>query len=214
MLFYKDFIAYHHLARLLIITKRMEHSLENMGAEGKGLWEKADSVEQYLPDGMMDNILKIADARNKAIHHNPKIDDINSILQQAKTISNQLKRISTLFFIKLVFKSHVSLKTKLEILVPLAATYMLLLIIIVLILKFSYLNAGLGGLFLVFMFIDFTFNLILGLIQVYAKKTFIGGGILLSIYNVVSFKTPSNILQGTIDQFSSLFHMYVNYLML
>ncbi len=82
--------AYKDLTKLLIFTKKIEHALEQMGGEGKGMYEKAESIQGYLPENMLEHILAIAEVRNGAIHGDPKINDSQTTLKKARQILQEL----------------------------------------------------------------------------------------------------------------------------
>ena len=76
---------YLDLALLLRKTSELEHILTLFGAEGKGLYEKTQSL---FPDdtALLDEILLIATARNNAMHGDGKVKDIDELLQRSKEI--------------------------------------------------------------------------------------------------------------------------------
>jgi len=93
LLMNRKLYAYKDLTKLLMITKEIEEYLESLGAQGKGVFEKAKSVEEYLQEGMIDDILEIATSRNNAIHGNPFIKNAQETLHKAKSIRKYLKRM-------------------------------------------------------------------------------------------------------------------------
>ena len=93
LLMNRKLYAYKDLTKLLMITKEIEEYLEALGAQGKGVFEKAKSVEEYLPQEMIDNILEIATSRNNAIHGEPSIKNAQETLNKAKSIRKYLKRM-------------------------------------------------------------------------------------------------------------------------
>ncbi len=88
-------LQYRDLARLLPITKKMEHHLTKMGGEGRGLWERADSIKMLFPnsDLFMKNVLEVAEVRNNAMHGNPQIDNIDVVLEKATKLSSEIGSI-------------------------------------------------------------------------------------------------------------------------
>ena len=135
LFFNKKLMAYKDLTKLLLVTKKIEAELESYGAGGKGMFEKAKSIEPYLKEGMLDEILLIADVRNKAMHGNPYIENANEILQKARKLHRQLRSMSALSYKIKSFTAN-------------AMMYMLLYLLA----KWVYENYHLGGAFLSFVF--------------------------------------------------------------
>jgi hypothetical protein len=95
LLFFKNYkvIQYIDLAQLVIIIKKIEKNLESLGGEGKGLYEKAESIKHKLSDELLEKILKIAEIRNNAIHGDPKLSNANKIIKEANAINKSVKKI-------------------------------------------------------------------------------------------------------------------------
>lgn len=89
----KKLYAYKELAKLIIYTRKIERGLENFGGKGKGMYEKAQSLQEYLPKSFLEDILFVAEARNNAIHGSSKIDEYKKIIDKAKNILKTIKKM-------------------------------------------------------------------------------------------------------------------------
>jgi hypothetical protein len=89
---------YLDLALLLRETRELEHILTLFGAKGKGLYDK--TVDLFAEDeALLEEILMIANARNKAMHGDGRVENIKQLLKK----SREIKRF---------FLSHISLVNK------------------------------------------------------------------------------------------------------
>lgn len=91
----KKLFAYKDLTKLLLITKKIEQELESYGGLGKGVYEKAKSLSQYLPQEILDALFSIAESRNRAIHADPKIDNSHEVINKAKKVHKVLTKMSS-----------------------------------------------------------------------------------------------------------------------
>jgi hypothetical protein len=98
---------YIDLSKLLFETRKIESALDNLGGEGKGLWEKADSIKHKLPNDFPNKIFCMALVRNRAMHGSPKIDNIDNIVLEANVIQERLKINKILNILKTYDISHV-----------------------------------------------------------------------------------------------------------
>jgi len=80
---------YLDLALLLIKTRELENILGFFGAEGKGLYEKANDLFNE-DEAFLDEVLYIATARNEAMHGDAKINNIAELLKSTKRIKRFL----------------------------------------------------------------------------------------------------------------------------
>lgn len=72
------------IEELIKIAQNMETALEeDYGADGKGLHEKASSVESQIPPDVMRKIRFIATIRNKAVH-----DDLETAEKEIENVRN------------------------------------------------------------------------------------------------------------------------------
>ena len=72
------------IEELIKIVQNMETALEeDYGATGKGLHEKASSVESQIPPDVMKKIRFIATIRNKAVH-----DDLETAEKEIENVRN------------------------------------------------------------------------------------------------------------------------------
>lgn len=92
----KKLYAYKELAKLLIYTRKIERGLENIGGKGKGMYEKAQSLQKYLPQSLLEDIFFVAEARNNAIHGSSKIDEYKKIIDKAKNILKTIKKMENI----------------------------------------------------------------------------------------------------------------------
>ena len=102
----KKLYAYKDLTKLLLITKKIEAELESYGATGKGVYEKAKSLKEYLPEEMLKEVFVIADARNRAMHGNPKIENALEHIKNAKEILTLLRSLSSTSYKLFFYLSH------------------------------------------------------------------------------------------------------------
>jgi len=82
----------------LVVTrsKRLEQLLEQkLGATGRGLHQKASSVEAKLPPQLLRELRLVATVRNKIVHENDyqKIEDRPAFIRAADDAERQLKAI-------------------------------------------------------------------------------------------------------------------------
>ena len=82
---------YHDLAKLLIITKKIEKGLEEIGGFGKGMYEKAESLGEHFPKKTLYKLLKVAEARNNAMHGNPQIKNSKEVMHNARDLYKEIK---------------------------------------------------------------------------------------------------------------------------
>lgn len=97
----KRLLAYKELTKLLLLTKKMEKELEEQGASGKGLYEKASSISHLLPSGLLEEVFFIAESRNRAIHADPSLKNPKELLMQTAATLKKIKKIdknSQLYF--------------------------------------------------------------------------------------------------------------------
>ena len=77
-------------------SKRLEQLLEQkLGATGKGLHQKASSVEARLPPRLLRELRLVATVRNKIVHENDyqKIEDRPGFIRTCDDAERQLKSI-------------------------------------------------------------------------------------------------------------------------
>ena len=146
--FNKKLYVYKNLAKLLIVTKKIENALETLGAEGKGMYEKALSVEEYIKESTLKELLVVADARNSAMHSKPEIDNINEILKKSNTILKEIRGIARFYNLRALFSKNISILKKLQIMFSLIIKTLLVVLFLYYVINFSYENAGVGGLIL------------------------------------------------------------------
>ena len=83
------------IEELITIVQNMETVLEeDYGAEGKGLHEKASSVEKQLSPEVMKRIRYIATIRNKAIHDDLQTaeKEIENVRSAADTVYSEFRK--------------------------------------------------------------------------------------------------------------------------
>lgn len=73
---------------LLTVSTKIESTLEYLGGKGSGIWEKADSISNLLPNGYIERIIQIAEIRNSAVHGSPKINNFEKVMKEANEILN------------------------------------------------------------------------------------------------------------------------------
>ena len=140
--------VYKDLAKLLIVTKKIENSLEIIGATGGGMYEKAQSISSYLPNGMLEKILTVAETRNSAMHGDSKIKNIDSVLKESKTILKNINALYSFYSIRVLFSKNENIFYKIIIIISSLIKTAMLFIIYFLVVKFAYSYAGVGSLIL------------------------------------------------------------------
>lgn len=105
----KRLYAYKDLTMLILITKKIEAELESYGATGKGVYEKAKSLKEYLPQEMLKEVYAIADARNRAMHGEPSIENTAIHIKNAKEILKILRSLSSTNYKLFYYISHLIL---------------------------------------------------------------------------------------------------------
>jgi len=83
--------AYFNLAVLISETRKLESLLSSLGGEGKGLYEKAESLlgENHK---LLSDILLIATARNEAMHGDPKVQNLKELLVIIKDVEKKIMK--------------------------------------------------------------------------------------------------------------------------
>lgn len=90
----KKVYVYKDLVSLLMITTKIEKTLENINGFGSGMFEKAQSIENKINEKTLNEILYIAEVRNNAIHGSPEIKNINHVIERAKIVLKEIQSIS------------------------------------------------------------------------------------------------------------------------
>ncbi len=86
MLFDKKLMEYHDLAVLIERLRNVEHELEARGGIGRGMYEKAESIEAKLPKGLLKEVFHLAEIRNKAMHGNVQIPNAADVHKKARRL--------------------------------------------------------------------------------------------------------------------------------
>jgi len=76
---------YIDLSLLLMKTRELENILGSFGAEGKGLYEKAEYIFPNDKE-LLNEVFFIAKARNDAMHGDAKIKNLKEVLEKSKKI--------------------------------------------------------------------------------------------------------------------------------
>ncbi|MEM7754277.1 MAG: hypothetical protein AAF297_01425 [Planctomycetota bacterium] len=85
------------LDRMIKIAKRLEGTLErDLGASGKGLHEKASSIEHKLDPQLVKDLRAVATVRNKLVHEEgfDKIDNRADVYARAKRAERGLSALT------------------------------------------------------------------------------------------------------------------------
>lgn len=96
---------YSDLVLLIRNTTKIESTLEALGGSGGGIWEKADSINDILPDFFMQKIIKIGTCRNDAVHGDLKVKNLDFILNECNTVLEILEGIKKIKKLQDVVKS-------------------------------------------------------------------------------------------------------------
>ena len=91
MLFDKKLMEYHDLAVLIERLRNVEHELEARGGIGRGMYEKAESIEVKLPKGLLKDIFQLAEIRNKAMHGSVQIPDAAEVHKKARRLYTRVR---------------------------------------------------------------------------------------------------------------------------
>lgn len=100
MLFDRKLMEYHDLAVLIERLRNVEHELEARGGIGRGMYEKAESIEAKLPKGLLKDIFDLAEIRNKAMHGSVQIPNAAEVHKKARRLYARV-RFSNFGFIVL-----------------------------------------------------------------------------------------------------------------
>lgn len=73
---------YLNTAKLVKKTAKIETILEQLGGVGGGIYDKADSTKKFSKE-FMNDLIKIAEIRNNAVHGNPIIHNFNIVIKDA-----------------------------------------------------------------------------------------------------------------------------------
>ncbi len=82
--------AFIEVARLVRITTKMESDLERLGGVGNGIYEKYDSISHKFPKDFEKRLIEVAEARNKAVHDTPEIQNKEKIFHQSEVLEKML----------------------------------------------------------------------------------------------------------------------------
>lgn len=76
------------------IARQLESAMEALGATGKGLHEKASSVEGKLPAALIKKLRFIASVRNKIVHEDDLLsdDDFSAFAESGKQAVEELEK--------------------------------------------------------------------------------------------------------------------------
>ena len=83
------------IGRILQLTSEIEMLLENMGGTGRGLHDKATSIEERLPENILNKLRYIASVRNAAAHEGKFKGEFSSFKSSCEWVAKQLKNIDT-----------------------------------------------------------------------------------------------------------------------
>ncbi|MEM1184710.1 MAG: hypothetical protein AAGI53_06865 [Planctomycetota bacterium] len=86
------------LDRIIKTSKRLESLLEHgLGGHGKGLHEKASSVESKLTPDLVRDIRTVATVRNKLVHEEgyDKIENRSEVFERAKRAEDALEKLAS-----------------------------------------------------------------------------------------------------------------------
>jgi len=83
----KECKAFQDLAKLVRETTWIESALKYIGGEGAGIWEKFNSIRSKFPKSMEQRLINIATIRNKAVHGNPTITDLDKVLLECVSLT-------------------------------------------------------------------------------------------------------------------------------
>jgi len=86
---------YKNLAKLIILTRKLEYKAEKLGGRGKGLYEKVASLEDRVSQECIKKTYEVATIRNNTMHGDPKIKDTKKLYQKINFITQELKKAST-----------------------------------------------------------------------------------------------------------------------
>lgn len=80
-------------AQMVEITAKLEESLDGKGAVGKGLHEKATSIERQIPDSLMRQLRFLASVRNQFMHKSYEMPapDFERLLATASRVLQELQ---------------------------------------------------------------------------------------------------------------------------
>ncbi|QGW78295.1 hypothetical protein GPJ81_16910 [Pseudomonas alkylphenolica] len=77
-------------------TKKLESLLTLLGAEGRGLQEKCDSVAYLLPPEIVGSVKYLARNRNKLLHEDGfELSDLGAFQYQASSAIAYLEKVTT-----------------------------------------------------------------------------------------------------------------------
>ena len=79
--------------KILDYTTQIESLLTKLGATGRGMHEKLDSIESKIELSMVKKIRWIATLRNKAVHEENFHTDINNFIKGANDVINYLQAL-------------------------------------------------------------------------------------------------------------------------
>lgn len=79
--------------KILDYTTQIEALLTKLGATGRGMHEKLDSIESKIEFSMVKKIRWIATLRNKAVHEENFNTDINNFIEGANDVIDYLQAL-------------------------------------------------------------------------------------------------------------------------
>jgi len=100
----EECLIYNDLALLIEKTTRIESLLTYLHGEGKGIYEKAESVVDDLPHGFLEKIIEVAEIRNRAVHGNGHVKSLNIHIEKCDRIIIILKQLLKIMNLRVAVK--------------------------------------------------------------------------------------------------------------
>ena len=94
----EDKSIYINTAKLVKKTAKIETILEQLGGTGGGIYDKADSTNKFSKE-FMNDLIKIAEIRNTAVHGNPIIPNFDRVLSDADNLLKIVQKEKIKLFI-------------------------------------------------------------------------------------------------------------------
>lgn len=99
---------FYDLAQLIQMSTKIETSLESLGGEGKGIYDKASTLFKHLDQSFEAKIIEVGEIRNKAVHGKGSVDDLEVALEKCRVVLQIIDDYKT----RLHLHSVVMLKVK------------------------------------------------------------------------------------------------------
>lgn len=77
---------FYDLAQLIQMSTKIESSLESLGGEGKGIYDKASALFKHLDSSFEAKIIEVGEIRNRAVHGDGSVGNLEVALEKCRVV--------------------------------------------------------------------------------------------------------------------------------